>query len=215
MIYFLYGSALASEPVLAHSMFLDRGAQFKTRLGWEVIVNEFGEEQDEYDLLNPLYVIVADDSGRHEASMRLLPTTGQNMVNDHFLDIAGGVSINSPIVWECTRFCTSPGARPNSAAKLMTAGGKVMQELCIEHFVGVFDHKMLPVYRLIGSVPTVLGWSQGGTNKIGVGLWKYCADNYKRLLNRSGLSAVEIELFFANSELFEMQPEEKHTIAAA
>ncbi|KIC48209.1 hypothetical protein RA29_16845 [Tateyamaria sp. ANG-S1] len=214
MIHFLYGEVLVSKPVLAHSMFVDRGAQFKTRLGWDVTVNEFGEERDEYDLLNPLYVIVADEHGRHEASMRLLPTTGQTMVNDHFLDINNGVSIESPLVWECTRFCTSPDARPHSATKLMAAGGKVMQESCIEHFVGVFDRRMMPVYRRIGTVPTVVGWSQGEINKIGIGLWDYCADDYKRLLDRCGVSDIEMELFFANSGLFDTQLMDTQTIAA-
>lgn len=214
MIHFLYRDQLVSKPDLAHSMFFDRGVQFKTRLGWDVTVNASGEERDEYDSLNPLYVIVADENDRHEASMRLLPTTGETMVNDHFLDIVDGVCIKSPAIWECTRFCISPGARPHSAAKLMAAGGKVMQDFCIEHFVGVFDRKMLPVYRLIGAVPTVVGWSQGDTNRIGIGLWEYSHDSYKNLLDGCGLSAVEMELFVANSGLFDTETERKLTVAA-
>lgn len=201
MIHFLYGDALVSKPVLAHSMFTDRRAQFKTRLGWDVTVDEFGEERDEYDSLNPLYVIVANEKGLHEASMRLLPTVGQTMVNDHFNDVTDGVSIKSPLIWECTRFCISPTGRPHVATKLMAAGGKVMQEFCIEHFIGVFDRKMLPVYRLIGAVPTVLGWSQGDINRIGVGLWEYSENDYARLLDDCGLSAIEMELYFANSAI--------------
>lgn len=201
MIHFLYGNTLASKQVLSHSMFKDRGEQFKKRLGWDVSVNNLGEERDQYDCLNPLYVIVADHRGSHEASMRLLPTLGKTMVKDHFSDITDGVSIESPFVWECTRFCISPTARPHAATKLMAAGGKVMKEFCIEHFVGVFDRKMLPVYRMIGCVPTVVGWSQGETHKIGVGLWEYATDDYACLLGKCGMSAVEMELYFANSEL--------------
>lgn len=214
MIHFTYRDALVSKPVLAHSMFQDRAEQFKTRLGWDVTVNEFGEERDEYDSLNPLYVIVTDEDGRHEASMRLLPTTGKTMVNDHFREITDGVSIESPMIWECTRFCTSLNARPYAATKLMAAGGKVMQEFCVNHFVGVFDRKMLPVYRVIGCVPTVVGWSQGDFNKIGIGLWEYDADDYKRLLDGCGLTAIEMELFFANSQLAVEQMKEQNTIAA-
>ena len=214
MIHFVYGDALKTKPALAHSMFLDRRKQFKTRLCWDVTVNSFGEEQDEYDLLNPLYVIVADDTGRHEASMRLLPSTGQIMVNDHFLEVTDGVPIESPLIWECTRFCTSPDARPHSAAKLMAAGGKIMREFCIEQFVGVFDQKMLPVYRLIGAVPTVVGWSSGTTNKIGIGLWEYSSRNYRHLLDRCGVSEVEMELYFANSELHVVDVGRRNTFAA-
>ncbi|WP_299629532.1 acyl-homoserine-lactone synthase [uncultured Tateyamaria sp.] len=209
MIHFLYGDALASKPVLAHSMFMDRAEQFKKRLGWDVRVDQFGEERDEYDLLNPLYVIVTDEKGLHEASMRLLPTVGKTMVNDHFLEITHGASVESTLIWECTRFCTSPNAQPYSATKLMAAGGKVMQEFCIDHFVGVFDRKMLSVYRLIGSVPTIIGWTQSDTRNIGVGLWEYCADEYRHLLRVCGLSDVEMELFFANSDLSEVKLQAK------
>ncbi|WP_299751798.1 acyl-homoserine-lactone synthase [uncultured Tateyamaria sp.] len=199
MIYFLHGDALASKPTLAHSMFTDRAKQFKNRVGWSVSVNDLGEERDEYDELNPLYVVVANEHGLHEAWMRLTPTVGKTMVNDHFTEITDDVSIKSPLIWECTRFCTSPKARPESSTKLMAAGGKIMQELFIEHYIGVFDRRMLPVYRSIGSVPTVIGWSQGEHNKIGVGLWEFDVVQYNQLLHRSGISPVEMELNFVNS----------------
>ena len=38
-------------------MFRDRASQFKTRLKWQVDVDENGFERDEYDALNPLYVM--------------------------------------------------------------------------------------------------------------------------------------------------------------
>ena len=214
MIHFLHGDALASVPNLARSMFLDRGEQFKTRLGWDVTVDEFGEERDEYDLLNPLYVIVANEDGRHDASMRLLPTTGKTMVNDHFLEVTHGVRIESPMIWECTRFCASPDARPYATTKLMAAGGKIMQEFCIDHFVGVFDRKMLPVYRAIGSVPSVVGWTQNDKKKIGIGLWEYDVNAYKGLLDGCDLTAIEMELYFANSGLVATHGQEKNVFAA-
>lgn len=214
MIHFVYGDALVSRSNLAHSMFLDRAEQFETRLGWEVSVNDLGEERDEYDFLNPLYVIVANTDGQHEASMRLLPTTGKTMVNDHFREITHGALIESPTIWECTRFCTSPNARPHAATKLMAAGGKVMQEYCVDHFVGVFDRKMLPVYRMIGCVPTIVGWSKSDRNKTGVGLWEYDADHYKRLLDGCAMTEIEMELFFANAALVSEDRGEQNIIAA-
>lgn len=202
MIEFVYGDALASKPYLAHSMFKDRAEQFKHRLQWDVTVNTNGEELDAYDGLNPLYIIVTDGDGLHEASMRLLPSTGQTMVNDHFLHVTKGVRIESSAIWECTRFCVSPRAKRNAAAKLLAAGGKVMQECCIEHFVGVFDKKMLPVYRRLGSTPTIVGWSTGGDAEIGVGLWQYSGDAYQQMLSNCGMSHAEMELSFVNSGLY-------------
>ena len=205
MIHFLYGDKLSTRSELAHSMFKDRAEQFHRRLGWDVEVDRLGEERDEYDDLNPLYVIVSDANGLHEASMRLLPTVGQTMINDHFLDLTDGVKIQSPVIWECTRFCVSPTAQFNAATKLMAAGGKLMEEFFIEHLVGVFDRKMLAVYRRIGSSPTVVGWSEGDRARVGVGLWEYNGDRYLNLLSKCGLLEIEMELWFVNSGILEKQ----------
>ena len=80
MLRYVYADELHKFPKLAEGMFRDRADQFKTRLGWDVHVNEKGEERDQYDDLNPLYVIweeprwqprwvhacVADDRPRHD-----------------------------------------------------------------------------------------------------------------------------------------------------
>ena len=54
MIRYLYADQLNTHPKLRDSMFRDRADQFKTRLGWEVSVDEDGFERDQYDDLNPL-----------------------------------------------------------------------------------------------------------------------------------------------------------------
>ena len=81
MIRYIYGDELHRYPRLARSMFLDRAVQFRDRQGWDVIVNEAGEERDEYDALNPLYVVWERADGTHGGSMRFMPTTGRTMVN--------------------------------------------------------------------------------------------------------------------------------------
>lgn len=83
MIRFAYADQLSEHQYLAASMFTDRAEQFKIRLGWDVTVNEYGWECDEYDALNPLYIVWEDPSGRHAGSMRTLPTVGRTMTNDH------------------------------------------------------------------------------------------------------------------------------------
>ena len=60
--------------------------------------------------LNPLYIIWEDADGRHGGSMRIMPTVGRTMTNEHFLHLTDGVRIASPLIWECTRFCLAPGA---------------------------------------------------------------------------------------------------------
>lgn len=199
MLDFLYGDTLSTKPELARSMFRDRAAQFNRRLGWDVSVNSNGEELDEYDQINPLYVIVSDHERNHQASMRLLPTTGRTMLHDQILGLANGVRIQSPFIWECTRFCASPNASAGAIAMLLAAGGKLMDEFSIEHFIGVFDRKMLSVCRRIGSVPRVMGWHQDDKNEISVGLWQYSHETYVKSLRNCDLSALEMELIFVNS----------------
>ena len=57
MLRYLYADQLNQFPRLKDEMFTHRADQFRTRLGWDVSVDARGHERDEYDDLNPLYVI--------------------------------------------------------------------------------------------------------------------------------------------------------------
>lgn len=185
MIRYLYADELQNYPRLAATMFQDRATQFHDRQGWDVTVDENGQERDEYDDLNPLYVIWERPDGTHGGSMRFLPTTSRCMVNEHFTELLGGGSVESPEIWECTRFCLAPGAEPRVSAALMLAGGEIMTGFGIKHFVGVFDARMVRIYRLIGAAPEVLGTSGTGKTAISVGLWHFS----ERLQMQVALSA--------------------------
>ncbi|MCC1491665.1 acyl-homoserine-lactone synthase [Cognatishimia sp. F0-27] len=188
MIRYIYGNDLHQFPLLATTMFRDRADQFHTRLGWEVSVDAHGEERDAYDDLNPLYVIWENEDGTHGGSMRLLPTTGQTMVNDHFIHLTDGVRIESPFIWECTRFCLARGATPGVAAALMLAGGEVMRGFNVEHYVGVFDARMVRIYRRIGASPEVLGQEGEGRAMIAVGLWEFTEEAQALVAKSAGVS---------------------------
>jgi len=172
MLRYVYADDLHRFPRLADQMFRHRAAQFHDRLGWEVSVDGAGHERDEYDDKNPLYVIWQTADGGHGGSMRFLPTTGDTMVNDHFRHLAGA-EIRSPLIWECTRFCLAPGAGPRISAALMLAGGEIMTGFGVKHFVGVFDARMVRIYRLIGAAPEMLGTSGTGREAVSVGLWHF------------------------------------------
>ncbi|MEO9820479.1 MAG: acyl-homoserine-lactone synthase [Paracoccaceae bacterium] len=195
MLRYVYGHDLHKFPKLRDTMFRDRADQFQTRLGWDVSVDRDGMEVDQYDELDPLYVIWEQADGSHGGSMRFLPTTGRTMVNEHFGDLMSG-PIKSPTIWECTRFCLSQGAGSHVAAALMLAGGEIMQNFDIHHFVGVFDARMVRIYRMIGSSPDVLGTSGEGRDKISVGLWHFEPDAQARVARRAGVSLAVSQLWF-------------------
>ncbi|MFD0978169.1 acyl-homoserine-lactone synthase [Tropicimonas aquimaris] len=184
MLRYIYGNALNHFPTLRDTMFQDRAEQFSRRLGLEVNVNEDGEERDQYDVLNPLYVIWELEDGTHGGSMRFLPTVGRTMINEHFSHLMDGVKIESPLIWECTRFCISPRADRRAAAALVLGGGELMDNFKLEHFCGVFDPRMERIYRLYHVDPDVIGSAGEGKDRIGVGLWEMKPDAWAPTLGR-------------------------------
>ncbi len=195
MLRYLYADQLHHHPQLARQMFRDRADQFRTRLGWEVQVDAAGEERDAYDAMNPLYVIWEQADGSHGGSMRFLPTTGPVMVNDHFAHLLSG-PLRSPLIWECTRFCLARRADSHVAAALMLGGGEIMRGFDIRHFVGVFDARMVRIYRIIGSSPEILGSAGQGRDRISVGLWHYCEAAQAQVAQRAGISPEQSRFWF-------------------
>ena len=206
MLRYVYASDLHDHPKLARTMFCDRADQFKTRLGWDVQVDADGFERDEYDDLNPLYVIWEEPDGSHGGSMRFLPTTGRTMVNEHFGDLISG-PIKSPMIWECTRFCLTRGAGGHVAAALMLGGGEIMQNFGVEHFVGVFDARMVRIYRMIGSSPEVLGSAGTGRDQISVGLWHFDDQDASAVAERAGVPLERSRQWFDHAFGTQSHPE--------
>jgi acyl homoserine lactone synthase len=196
MLRYLYADQLHQFPTLRYTMFRDRADQFAERLGWDVAVDENGFERDQYDALNPLYVIWEMPDGTHGGSMRFLPTTGRTMINEHFQDVIGGGSVVSPLIWECTRFCLKRGAPAHVAAALMLGGGEIMTGFDILQFVGVFDARMVRIYRMIGASPEVLGSTGEGRDQISVGLWNFSNEAKAQVSKKSGISAQQSRAWF-------------------
>jgi len=81
-----------------------RKTAFKDRLGWDVTVS--GElEVDQFDALAPSYVLSIDRRGAVNGCVRLLPTTGPNMLRDIFSSLVTNAPVPcSERVWEASRF---------------------------------------------------------------------------------------------------------------
>jgi len=92
---------------------------FKERLGWEVTVSG-DREVDEYDLLDPVYLLHSSGGGRIEGCVRLLPTTGPNMLRNSFPRLLGtNPPLESPRIWESSRFSLDVESdRPSTQAGL-------------------------------------------------------------------------------------------------
>jgi acyl homoserine lactone synthase len=90
---------------------------FKDRLDWSVSTT--GDlEMDRYDMLDASYLVVAE-RGAVLGCVRLLPTTGPNMLADTFPELLdGGPAPRSNLVAESSRFCVD-----TDATNVTTDGG--------------------------------------------------------------------------------------------
>ncbi len=188
MIRYLTARELALYPRLAGTMFRDRATQFSDRLGWAVTVNERGEERDQYDTPESLYVIWERADGTHGGSMRFRPTTIPTMVNEHFAFLNEDRPVVSPVIWECTRFCLAPDAETRVSSALMLAGSELGLGHGLSHAVGVFDRRMIRVYRRLGWGPILLGTQGEGADQVSLGLWEFSEAVHTRLALGAGIS---------------------------
>ena len=193
MLRYVYADQLHQYPTLRDSMFRDRADQFHRRLRWSAVrVDENGFERDQYDELNPLYVIWERDDGTHGGSMRLLPTTGRTMLAEHFSHLADVGALRSPRIWEITRLCIAPGAEPKVVSALVLALDEVMNRFGLTHMLAVFDESRLRIFRRLGTQPEVLGSTGEGRERISIGLWErsgYDDADRERVGRDAGLAA--------------------------
>ena len=152
------------------AMFRNRAEIFGERLGWEVVVKD-GHERDRFDDLDPLYLVSVDpETGTYWGSLRLLPTTGPNMLRDVFPQLLEeGEVVESATIWESSRICAA--AAPGQPQRTKNGVGYVLSELIagigevallagLTQIVSVFDARILRVLKAVGCEPEVIGRPQ-------------------------------------------------------
>ena len=107
----------AKEPLL-RSMFEARKQVFVDLLKWDVSVLEGRYEVDQFDNEHAVYLIVADRSGDHLGSARLLPTIRPHILDSLFPNLCAGEPPRSSDCFEITRFCL--GRNQNARERLET-----------------------------------------------------------------------------------------------
>jgi acyl homoserine lactone synthase len=156
-------------------MFRCRAQTFLERLGWEVVVRD-GYERVRFDDENPLYLVSVDpQSGEYRGSLRLLPTTGPNMLRDVFMVLLNDDEvIESATIWECSRICAAAkDGQPQRAkggvnyvfAELLVGIGDVARLTGLTQIVAVFDARIFRILETAGCKPEIFGIPRriGGT----------------------------------------------------
>lgn len=209
MIRLINGLGYAQHSDELDQMFRLRKRAFADRLNWKVGV--FGDyEIDEYDMMKPLYVLSMDeDNKRVLGSLRLLPTTGPNMLADVFSDLLPeGQPYRSPVVWESSRYCvdttstnkTSKSGFNDSTAELLLALCEIGIAAGLEFIVTVIDLRMERILRRLNCIGDRIGQPKfyGDVTAV-AGHWETNEEMLQRLRRVSGVSHSVLE----NSEILQ------------
>src|SRR5271166_2064957 len=170
MLKLIEGCNASRFPKEMDAMFRSRAEVFSQRLGWDVVVQD-GYERDQFDDLNPLYLVSVDPvTERYWGSLRLLPTTGPNMLRDVFPQLLEeGEVVESATIWESSRICAvavdgQPGRSRNGVNyvlnELVAGIGEVALMAGLTQIVSVFDARIYRVLKAVGCEPEIIGRPQ-------------------------------------------------------
>lgn len=152
-------------PALIDAMYILRARVFQERLKWDVNVVD-GREVDRFDSEDPLYILSLNDKTHQlEGCVRLLPTTGPNMLRDVFpVLLPEGQEIESPIIWESSRFCIDPdltssgdGRINRTTTELLCGLVEVGLKAGLSHIVSVYDARMARIFRAANCPAETIG----------------------------------------------------------
>lgn len=215
MIDILTNADRDARPDAFDAMFRARAAVFHDRLGWAVTVHD-GWEKDRYDRHeDPVYVVTTDAEHRLTGSLRVLPTTGETMLRNEFAEFFDEpVDVESPTVWECTRFCVHPRNGPDAregkrvSTELLIGLCRLCLSSGVEQVVGFYDHGMTRVYDRIGWSPVPLARSRPEIGKLDIGIWDVSAEVLEVMARR-------VALYDRNFDLGEAPVPLRHVAAAS
>lgn len=212
MILAIEGVDRHLHPALFEQMFQMRAAVFSERLGWEVTVIG-GREIDRFDAEDPLYLLCVDDLTQElKGAVRLLPTTGPNMLRDVFSVLVPDGSVESPRIWESSRFAVNPmllaGSGRQDANRVVNT--TTIELLCglveaaqlagVEHIVSVFDARMARIFRAVDCPYEVIGVpTRIGRTMTYAGLFEISGAMRQRLGDAGGLRRPVLASLHAQS----------------
>jgi acyl homoserine lactone synthase len=169
MLKLIEGSYASFFPKEMDAMFRNRAETFSERLGWRVVVKD-GYERDRFDDANPLYLVSVDpDTDEYWGSLRLLPTTGPNMMRDVFPQLLDGEYVESATIWESSRICAAaiPGQPERGRSgvnyvlsELILGIGEVSVAAGLTQIASVFDARIFRVLKAAGCDPEIIGTPQ-------------------------------------------------------
>ncbi|RWC00259.1 MAG: GNAT family N-acetyltransferase [Mesorhizobium sp.] len=120
-----------------------RATTFADRLEWNVHVRN-GRETDEFDLLDPTYIVVTSDDGAVVGGARLLPALGDTMLERTFPQLlaVGRINAHARMI-ESSRFCVD--------TKSNEGRGGPLHQATLTMFAAIIEWSMLNGYTEIAT----------------------------------------------------------------
>lgn len=146
----LHGDTIDSMFQLRHEVFIGR-------LGWNLDGQE-GQERDQFDHDDAVYLVLENDQKQVVASARMLPTTAPNILNDVFPQLAHPKQPpSSDLIWEVTRLAVDHRKARHTCANIPNVSGALWCCLVefglamnLSHLVSVSDIRLERIMRRAG-----------------------------------------------------------------
>ncbi len=100
------------------SMFEERKLVFVDLLKWDLMITDSRFEIDQFDDDHAVYLLAADNAGRHLGSMRLLRTDRPHILGSCFAYLSDGHVPAGADTLEVTRLCLSPRLRADGRRRV-------------------------------------------------------------------------------------------------
>ncbi len=153
----------AQHGDILEDMFRLRARVFAGRLGWDVTLDD-DKEIDEFDALDPVYLVGLDGDDNVVSCVRLLQTMGPHMLSDVFSAILQGEPpLRGATIWESTRFCVDTdrlsaaergeGSVSRATSELMAATLIYARDAGITDIITVIDPIMNRVLKRSDNAP--------------------------------------------------------------
>jgi acyl-homoserine lactone synthase len=126
------------ETRLFRSMFEERKRVFVDLLHWDVPVLAGRYEIDQFDNDTAVYIVIADAEGEHLASARLLPTTGDHILDTIFPELCEQAPPRGGAILEITRFCLARRLRARERLEVRNRLVSALVEYALGNHIGSY-----------------------------------------------------------------------------
>jgi N-acyl-L-homoserine lactone synthetase len=135
----------------------DRKQVFVDRFGWRLPAKGSWLEVDQFDNDYAVYLLARSDEGRHQGSVRLLPSSRPHMLDTLFSHLCPAGVPGGDDIWEISRLVTNPAdATGTSVLKVHRLLALALVEFAVENGINSYT-----LVAEAGRVPALLsiGWT--------------------------------------------------------